>query len=72
MNLTISPTDQIIEHCGCRCRIWRGESDTGVFVLVAIAFVCASKREDITSFDEVLKKIEVTACVNLLPDPPAR
>jgi hypothetical protein len=69
MKITIENTDKIIElvppHGGMpmQARIWEGETDTGVKVIVYVTRICIQDKEATKQFERELRRTRIPAAV---------
>lgn len=56
MKLTIVATDQLTNLIGVPCRVWRGQTKTGVECLVFVHRIAVLKSDDTTEFDRTLQE----------------
>lgn len=56
MKITIQNTNKYVILSGVNCRVWEGETETGVKVACLITRIAASAAEDLRQFDSELKE----------------
>jgi hypothetical protein len=60
VKITVESTSKIVEVMdggdAIRCRVWEGESESGVRIYCLIARVAANSEQDLSQFDAELKE----------------
>jgi hypothetical protein len=56
MKITIESTTKIVSVNGIDCRLWEGETSSGVKVEALIPRIAARKGQDLTQFEAELKE----------------
>jgi hypothetical protein len=56
MKITIESTTEIVSLNGIDCRVWEGETTSGVKVQAVIPRIAALKDQNLSQFDAELKK----------------
>lgn len=58
MKITIESTSQIMTINGVRCRIWEGETESGIKVNCIIPRIAVYENSDQTQFDKELQEVK--------------
>jgi hypothetical protein len=56
MKITIESTEKIVFLDGFQCRIWEGETESGIKLHAYIPRVAAAPDQDLTQFEKELKE----------------
>jgi hypothetical protein len=56
MKITIENTTKIVEANGVQCRVWEGQTESGVKVTCLIPRIAVKEGQDITQFEAELKE----------------
>lgn len=65
MKITIENTSQIIKVNGLPCRIWEGETETGIKVHCVITRIAVHKDDDTEMFEKELQQVKAPSAETL-------
>lgn len=68
MTVTVHSTDQIVDaQGGVKCRVWEGETESGIKVTMLVPRIAAHKDQDLSQFERELVEHKPPTLTNVFP-----